>query len=241
MTLGRDGTQLIKPVSDVDQSTENEINVTEIPLGPDTPLLPLSMLTSKHLSPLLPVHFHEVLYSYCFTLRLYNGDWRGDPVGAAAAALTMSPVLAGDREREPSAATVEVLNQCLERTCSPEFKHAGGINLGQILVNDVVHLHFLGRDALICLLCDLRRLVHAAEAILRSEKLSREKKLEMRRQLRRAEKKIYFFMCWVNDQQGREFWASMASQVQAEMLSFSKTDMPNQRKEPRRKPVIEEM
>ncbi|XP_078447860.1 HIT-type Zinc finger family protein [Wolffia australiana] len=237
ITLREDGSQRVRPVSGPDPVA----SFSGIPLGPETPLPPLSELTSRAPSPLLPVHFLEILYSYCFTLRLYNGDWGDDYLGAALVAVTMSPVLAEERDLSTVA---EVLSLCLERTCSSEFKHAGGVHLGQIILNDIICLLRLGRAALICLLCDLRRLVDAAETYLKSEKVKVLKKGETRRRLKRADKKVYFLMCWINEQQFGETYSALAGQVQIEMASLTAVsvaaDIPNP-KEFRRGALIEEV
>lgn len=235
ISLRQDGTQLVRPVDD---QTSSETSLSEIPTGPETPLPLLCELTSRDPSPLLPVHLLDVLYSYCFTLRLYNGDWRCDPLGAAMVALSVSAIL--EEGRQP-ATVAEALGHSLGRTCSPEYKHAGGLRLGQILLDDTIGLLFLGRDALVCLLFDLQRLILAGETILRSEKMRREKKVEARSKLRRAEKKVYFLMCWANEQPG-EAWSSLASLVQVEKASMAAiVEARNLTKEPRRKPLIEEL
>ncbi|KAH6777387.1 HIT-type Zinc finger family protein [Perilla frutescens var. frutescens] len=51
----------------------------EIPLGPESPLPLVSKLTASGPSPLLAIHLVDIIYSYCFTIRLYNGDWKADP------------------------------------------------------------------------------------------------------------------------------------------------------------------
>ena len=95
--LGREGTQLVQPITKEEEkaaSLYSEGNqASEIPPGPETPLPPLSKLSSKEPSPLLAVHLVDILYSYCFTLRLYNGDWQSDAIGSVSVVLTVSSVL----------------------------------------------------------------------------------------------------------------------------------------------------
>ncbi|KAL5704126.1 hypothetical protein ACHQM5_022598 [Ranunculus cassubicifolius] len=87
---------------------------TEIPPGPETPLLSLTKLTSTRPSPLLPVHLVDILYSYCFTLRLYNGDWRSEPLDAAMVILNLSNVLGEGGHPE---SVSQAVAYSLEQTC----------------------------------------------------------------------------------------------------------------------------
>ncbi|KAE8683905.1 putative Aluminum activated malate transporter family protein [Hibiscus syriacus] len=41
----------------------------------------------------LSVHLVDIVYSYCFTLRIYNGDWQSDALGSAIVVLSISCVL----------------------------------------------------------------------------------------------------------------------------------------------------
>ncbi|GAB4857603.1 hypothetical protein Ancab_015510 [Ancistrocladus abbreviatus] len=115
ISLGQDGVQLVHPLAKKETSGSSEddsrSNLTsEIPPGPETPLPPISKLTSAKPSPLLGVHLIDIIYSYCFTLCLYNGDWQSDAIGAATV------------------------------TCSPPFKHMGGWDFGFSLLDNVTSL-----------------------------------------------------------------------------------------------------
>jgi hypothetical protein len=96
---------------------------SDIPAPPDTPLQAIKDLTSKQPSPLLGVHLTEAIYGYCFTMRLFNGDWESDPLDAALVLLAIAKVL-GDGAFPESVGAA--LAECLENVCSPSFKHAGG-------------------------------------------------------------------------------------------------------------------
>jgi hypothetical protein len=50
-----------------------------IPQPPQDPLPPLSALSRAQPSPLLRWQLLDILYAYCITMHLYNGDWRAEP------------------------------------------------------------------------------------------------------------------------------------------------------------------
>ncbi|GAB4857650.1 hypothetical protein Ancab_015556 [Ancistrocladus abbreviatus] len=220
ISLGQDGVRLVQPLGKQETSgspeDDSESNFTsEIPPGPETPLPTISKLTSAEPSPLLAVHLIDIIYSYCFTLRLYNGDWQLDAIGAATVVLSVSSVLGHGGQPE---SVLEAVSHCLEQTCSPPFKHIGGLDFGFSLLDDVTSLILLGGATLVCALCDLQRLIQVAERELKSEKARKMKRVEIKNKLKSAERKIYFIMCWAHEQQ-KEVWSSLAALVKAEKAS----------------------
>lgn len=245
ISLSSNGTQLVQPIrkEELGECDDDE-ELQEIPLGPETPLRPISKLTASEPSPLLAIHLTDIIYSYCFTLRLYNGDWKADPLESATVVLNVSSVL--DQSKQPETVS-EVLSHCLEKTCSPAYKHMGGLQFGLRLIEDVINLLDLGRNALICLLCDLQRLIQTGERELKSEKLLKTKKAELKGKFKSAERKIYFIMCWVNEQPS-ETWTSLVAILNTEKASAmefaqSKTSAPRTRDKTERggKPLIKEI
>jgi hypothetical protein len=220
ISLSKEGTQLVQPLDKkealVSLQEDLESNQSsEIPPGPESPLPPVSKLSSTEPSPMLAVHLVDILYSYCFTLRLYNGDWQSDAVGSAMVVLSVSAILGQGGQPET---VLEALSHCLEQTCSPAYRHMGGLQLGLILIDDVINLLSLGGPALVLSLCDLQRLIQAGERELKSEKPKKSRRLEIRSKLKLAERKIYFIMCWVHEQPS-EAWSSLAAMVGAEKSS----------------------
>ncbi|XP_074559109.1 uncharacterized protein LOC141815045 isoform X2 [Curcuma longa] len=213
ISLSPEGCQLVKAL-DVQSTTDT---ISEIPVGPESPLQPLKQLMRGEPSPLLAVHVIDILYSYCFTLRLYNGDWHSDPLGASTMALSISKVL-GDAGR-PETVT-EALTACMEETCSPIYRQAGGFSFSIGLVDDVICLLSLGPHALICCLCDFQRLFQAGERMLQSENISKRERNKTTQKLRSAERKVYFLMCWVHEQPA-ETWSTLAGFVKVEKASLS--------------------
>eukprot|EP00268_Persea_americana_P010179 TRINITY_DN14116_c1_g1_i2.p1 TRINITY_DN14116_c1_g1~~TRINITY_DN14116_c1_g1_i2.p1 ORF type:complete len:405 (+),score=72.01 TRINITY_DN14116_c1_g1_i2:304-1518(+) len=224
ISLSHEGTHLVRPVHyeqqmGVSPEDATDGHLSEIPPGPETPLLPVNRMVRGEPSPLLTIHLVDIIYTYCFTLRLYNGDWQSNALDAAMVVLGISSVL-GDAGQPESVA--EALAYCLEKTCSTAYKHAGGLWFGLILINDIISLLSLGRAALVCSLCDLQRLIQAGEMELKSEKGRKAKKGEMSK-LRHAERKVYFLMCWVNEQP-TEAWSSLSATVGVEKASFAALD-----------------
>lgn len=248
ISLGEDGTQLVQPLVREDTAVSSEDGIEgdplhDIPLGPDFPLPSVSKLSAAGPSPLLSVHLVDIMYSYCFTLRLYNGDWQSDPIGSATVLLSMSSVLGQGGQPET---VLEALSHCMEQTCSPAFRHMGGLQFALGLINDTITLLHLQSPAIVCLLCDLRRLIQHAEKDLKSEKPRKSRSSEIRMKLKSAERKVYFIMCWAHEQP-REAWSSIAAIVEAEksrLVEFvgSKTSLPEMKKvENEGKPLIKEV
>ncbi|KAK7308678.1 hypothetical protein VNO77_42298 [Canavalia gladiata] len=215
--LSKGGTQLVQPLSEQELADDIESDESSyIPLGPEIPLPPLSRLSSKEPSPLLTVHLVDILYSYCFTLRLYNGDWRSDALGSVMVVLSVSSVLGQGMQPET---VLEALCHCLEQVCSPAYRHMGGLQFGLCVIDDVISLLGLGTPALVCALCDMRRLIQEGGKEAKPEKPSKLQKDGIRSStVKMAERKIYFIMCWVHEQP-EEAWSSLAAIVRAEKTS----------------------
>ena len=108
ITLARDGTKIIRelaahtsdtfepPGSSSDAAAADE---TASPPRrhprPGGTLPPTSRLTSAAPSPALRWHLLDVLAAYTLTMRAHDGDWRADPVAAAATLLRSPGVVRG--------------------------------------------------------------------------------------------------------------------------------------------------
>ncbi|KAL6965778.1 hypothetical protein U1Q18_036834 [Sarracenia purpurea var. burkii] len=129
--------------------------------------------------------------------------------------ISLSSVLGEDGKPET---VLEALSHCLEQTCSPSFRHIGGLQCGLVVLDDVLSLLSLRGTVLVCLLCHLRRLIQTAKGELKSEQPRKSKRVEVRRKLKIAERKTYFIMCWVHEQPGKA-WSSLSTMMKAEKLS----------------------
>ncbi|CAL0314919.1 unnamed protein product [Lupinus luteus] len=218
--LSREGTQLVQPLSEQELPEDES---SDIPRGPEIRLPPLSRLSLKEPSPLLTVHLVDILYSYCFTLRLYNGDWKSDALGSVMVVLSVSSVLGQGGQPET---TLESLSHCLEQICSPAYRHMGGLQFGLSVVDDVISLLALGSSALVCALCDMHRLIQEGGKEAKSENRRKMRRNEIRSTIKLAERKIYFIMCWVHEQP-EEAWSSLAAIVIAEKASIMESQRSN--------------
>ncbi|GAA0157200.1 hypothetical protein LIER_14519 [Lithospermum erythrorhizon] len=219
ISLGQHGTPLVQPLPNQNQVSENDDlqsdRLDNIPRGPEAPLPSIKKLSSSEPSPLLAIHLVDIVYAYCFTLRLYNGDWESDPVGSAMAMFSISCVLGEGGLPETVS---QALSHCLEQTCSPAFRHMGGFQFAMGLVDDVLKILDLGCGALVCLLSDLRRLIQASRRDQNLEEEDTLRRKEFKNKLKAAERKVYFITCWVNEQP-EEAWSSLATIVNAEKAS----------------------
>jgi len=198
-TLSPDGSQLVRQVREEDTATsgpmtDQEPSINEMPEGPESPLPALKQLTRAEPSPLLAVHLVDILYSYCFTLRLYNGDWHSDPLGACTVALSMSKVMGEDAKPET---VPEALTACIEETCSPAYRHTGGFRFAIGLLDDIVSILFLGHNVLVCALSDFHRLIEAGKSMLKAEKVGKIESVQSSSKLCGAARKLFFMTCWV--------------------------------------------
>nr|XP_043629454.1 zinc finger HIT domain-containing protein 2 [Erigeron canadensis] len=210
ISLSAKGTQRVQPVTK--QENDPLDHTHEVPPGPEIALPSVNKLTSSEPSPLLAIHLVDILYSYCFTLRLYNGDWESDPIGSASVILSISLVLGQGGQPETVS---EAISYCLEQTCSPAFRHMGGSQFGLGVLDDVTSLLSLGGDALVCGICDLHRMMSVALREVKMEKTLDIKRREIKGKLKSGERKVYFLMCWVHEQP-HEAWSSLAGLVMAE-------------------------
>lgn len=218
--LSQDGTQLVQPLDNEGKLASSHDNIEsdqvhDIPPGPEAPLPSVRRLSATEPSPLLTVHLVDIIYSYCFTLRLYNGDWMSDSTGSVEVLLSISSILGQGGQPET---VLEALSYCSEQICSPAYRHMGGSQFALDLMDDVTSVLYLGGAAIVCLLCDLQRLIQAAEKELKSEKSGKSTGSKIKAKLKSAERKVYFIACWANEQPN-EAWSSLAAIVKAEKSS----------------------
>ncbi len=150
-----------------------------LPPPPSRPLPPLAVLTKAAPSPLLRWQLLDLLYAYCFTLRLYNGDYAWEAADAADVLFALSAVLAatpaaaaggaGQQSsssgggEDAAAGAAAVLLGCVQRACQPPVGSREGRSFAVGVLSDVAALLQLGRPVVLTALMDTCRLVEAAK------------------------------------------------------------------------------
>ena len=149
-----------------------------LPPPPSRPLPPLAALTRAAPSPLLRHQLLELVYAYCHTLRLFNGDYTWEAADAADALFALSPVLAaaaaaattpapGGHAASSSggseaAAVAPTLLACVQRACQPPVGSRDSRAFAVGVLSDVAAVLRLGRPVVLTALMDTSRLVEAA-------------------------------------------------------------------------------
>lgn len=188
LELGVAGTALVAPAGGTDSGDIGPpaegagaagAGATTLPAPPSKPLPPLSSLTRAPPSPLLQYQLLDLLYAYCHTLRLYNGDWQSAPAEAAGVLFAISAVLAGAASHAPLAAaaasdgsavaatppaatTATALLACITAACQPLVGGREQRGFAVALLTDVAAVLRCGRPLVVTALMDLTRLIEAA-------------------------------------------------------------------------------
>lgn len=259
--LNKDGNRVVQPIECRDTLEADGNDVFDVPPPWDSPLPPVRQLTPKPPSPLLGIHLAEVVYSYCFTLRFFNGDWSCDAFNAASTLLSVSHVLG----QSASPQTIrDALSGCFETICSPFFKSSGGYKFAIALLDDAIVLLHSGRPGVICALSDLHRILDkAAQIAKQGDRDSARKKTHRRLNLHTGAHNIktssssdlkavcrkgFFLLCWVNEQPAEVFRMlaiavenEKAQIVETQGLSVSNSDRKAHTESITRKPLVEEI
>ena len=114
----KEGTRLVQPLTKRKHYHHMMVQGTNLVRFLLSLIPPVRKLVSREPSPFLAYHLADIIYSYCFTQRLYNGDWQSDAIGSETVVLSVSSVLGQAGQPET---VLEALSYCLERTCSPEY------------------------------------------------------------------------------------------------------------------------
>ncbi|BDA48131.1 probable zinc finger HIT domain-containing protein 2 at N-terminal half [Coccomyxa sp. Obi] len=168
ISLSTAGTRIIYTQSTHEEPAGPSTDIGVIPPPPSTPLPLVATLSKAQPSPLLRWQLVEILYSYCLTMHMYNGDWTSHPQGAAVTAMEASAALGGRQDSAapsaapPPASAAEAVLECLARTCHPSLCGPASRRFAVSTLDDVQTLLHCGRPAIVCALTDLRRLFAAA-------------------------------------------------------------------------------
>lgn len=207
LELSSTGGQLI---SELEKDNTNNMlkEVQSLPPPPAAPIPPLSSLTSKPPSPELALHLIDTLYSYCLVMRLYNGQYTADPIDAADAILSASEVLvprAGNEAISRHSVT-SALIELVAKVCEPSAGRAHvPRGFAVSVLADVARLLQLGRAVLITALADLSSLL--AVGVAEVQNVGNEEKRNLAKRLKQAQRKVLYFLSWVNEMPAEMFIA----------------------------------
>lgn len=97
-----------------------------LPARPSSPLPPLATITKASPAPELKYQLVELIFAYCYVMRMYNGEPACDLEAAATTALAISPVLTGTTDAtQLPASGAQVLLDCIVRATSPPIGSSG--------------------------------------------------------------------------------------------------------------------
>jgi hypothetical protein len=216
--LAKDGTCLIQvPEGEEDEEEEKEDKHTStaIPPPPLEPIPSLDTLTKVEPSPFLSIHMLDIIYSYCFIMKRYNGDPGAYLLEVLDDLMTLSSVLPPPSITTPSSRTVgEVVLNCLEKACRPATSISESRQCVIEVLKDVVTVLQHGRSVIVTLLNDLKRILHDAGSEV--DKTERKK-------VGAAEKKVVFLMAWANESSSAALVSASALLVQAEYEKHMQT------------------
>jgi len=179
-------------VIDYDERNTQEWNkIPEI----STELVPLNNLTkTTHLSPLLKFHLVDLLFSYTFVMRLFNGDPSVDLLEFSFTVLQVSAIM-------PSNSSLDslelILQRCIENSLQPSIGNS--VDYSVAILQDVSKI-LSEKRLILAALSDLYKLF-----LETSNKIYEVKKKKDKRKIDLATKKIYFFLIWTNEQQEKDF------------------------------------
>lgn len=155
---------------------------------------PLSELTTTPSSPLVVFAVAELMLSYCYVLRLYNGDAECDVIASVSLIQDLTPSLAA----APLASTELVLDQFVGRVCGLESSRSAGL---------VRHCLAVAQDAALVLNHQphlSRALWHLNTLIKRAAKKAKRANNSSRTtSLLRASRKLEYFSSWAVAEEGR--------------------------------------
>jgi hypothetical protein len=165
---------------------------SQVPLVLDD-VKPLSALTSAPPSPLVMYNIIEALYAYAYTARIFNGEFHEAGIEAVDLILNLSSVLSENKIYQNG---TEALHKSLENSLKPHVKNTRGFSIS--VLEDVNEM-FKSKKFILAALSDLYRLFDTETKMAPASKSKKPSKVML------AAKKIYFFICWANEDDEQSF------------------------------------
>jgi len=195
----------IKPLVQVVSTTKGDDDIEDaikkIPKITEN-LPPLLALTKAKPSPYLSHNLIDILYSYCYMFRLFNADIQADLEESLKCIYELSAVI---RTNAVFQSTTSCLESSIEASVKPAYKVSIGFSIAAL------------QDVAKVLKCKAF-VLSALSDLLESYKLKSTSKEGTTRQpskLDRAQKKMYFYLVWANEQTELLFKV-LASEVETE-------------------------
>mmetsp|Transcript_10137 Transcript_10137/g.25712 ORF Transcript_10137/g.25712 Transcript_10137/m.25712 type:complete len:428 (-) Transcript_10137:144-1427(-) len=177
-------------------------HVSSIPALPRDKIVPLSKITQNQPSAHLPWHLVDMLFAYCYTWVVYNGETKDSSDPAALELFKVSNVLMAAKEKKDSSSFPTTLEQCLQNCLESgrdwyNLEHGGGGSSFCVgTVGEVAILLDCGKPAVLCAIEDIRSMTHfAAKSVTPGTQKS----------LKGIERKLGYFLSWANEQAGGFF------------------------------------
>lgn len=179
-------------IEDLDKSPPSEDSTDPAPIPTileDIP--PLDALTKVQPSPLVMYNLLDVIYSYCYAMKLYNGDWQADVFGVIDCILGISSVLNEGKVHDTSSSA---LKSCIYKSHQGSIKVS--IEFSKAILKDVQEVLEKGTHFCLALLTDMMNIFAYASSIKKNHK---DKNKRGKKLLSQITRKILYYVSWANE------------------------------------------
>lgn len=157
-------------------------------------IVPLHTLIKTQPSPLLQFNLLEILYSYIYTIRIFNGDLISDSLESFHTFMELSLVLSQNLVyQEPTSA----LHACIERSLQPSAFDS--IEFSISVLNDMNYI-LSSIQYILMALADILHLIKSCLHQVNSFSLDQTNLKDLKKKLHSSQKKIEFYLSWTNEQ-----------------------------------------
>lgn len=153
-------------------------------------------LTKISPSPFVVYNLLDILYAYCYTACLYNGDLNSDIEGIISSIMNISGVLALNKVHTSSS---EAVKYCIEKSLTIETKVSQAFS--EKIIKDIYDILEKGSEYCLMALSDLQRIFVSSKK--RGTKL-----------LSHVIKKIFFYLAWTNEMVESDIFRLIAIEIQ---------------------------
>jgi len=177
-------------IQEITKVSNEENTNTTIPLIL-SPIPPLNTLTKATPSSLLRFNLINILYSYAFAFKLFNGDTTDSNVELLSIILDISTVLSTNNVFQSLQSAIE---KSIEFSLKPSILNNKVFSIS--IIQDISIL-LSSRRGILMALSELHTLFQKASSQLEKKKDRQYDSQE--KLLKPATKKIFFYICWINE------------------------------------------